>query len=57
MEIAFAPRKDVSGPTLVVTARGIDPEAHRLIGAHFKRKTSDLEQFVRTRAPGKDTHE
>ena len=33
MEIAFAPRKDVSGPTLVVTARGIDPEAHRLIAA------------------------
>jgi hypothetical protein len=57
VEIAFAPRKDVSGPALAVAARGIGPEAHQLIGAHFKRKISDLKQLLRRCAGRKDAHE
>ena len=56
VEIAFAPRKDVSGSAPVVAARGIGPEAHRLIGAHFKRKTCDLEQLRPDAAPRGRTH-
>jgi hypothetical protein len=57
VEIAVAPRKDVSGSAPVVAARGIGPEAHRLIGAHFKWKISNLKQLGRASTPGKDTHE
>ena len=47
MKIAFPPRKDVSGPAPAMAARGIGLEAHQLIGAHFKRKISDLKQLRR----------
>jgi hypothetical protein len=57
MEIAFAPRKDVSGPAPAVAARGIGLEAHQLIGAQFKRKISNLKQLRRRRTTRKDTHE
>ena len=51
------PCKDLSSLAPLVAVRGIGPEAHRLIGAHFEREIGDLKPLGRRRITGKDTHE
>src|SRR5215471_16438283 len=46
MKLAFAPSDDISGPAPSMGA-GIGPEAHELIGAHFKCNISDFKQLPR----------